>query len=280
MRLVIGIVARLAVYACFALILGDAFFELWRDHHVVLAVLALIFFPATIFIWPITHLGDTVFGLKLWLVFVTALVAYPVSTFIGGMRPIEGFPRKRLLRTTSSLSAEDRSFVSGRSATGTHQDSAEEVASADEYPMMKQVFGEDVFNEWTRSLIERRNQGQAIEDDVKRQIAVDLPDRPDQWAAEFDRRMMRLYEDEEREEERRAERAKASASAGEAYETARFIEREVIAAGLADRCEAHVDVDEGGNPYLASLETYGTERIPRGRIEELVNQELVKRRRW
>jgi hypothetical protein len=43
MRPLIGIISRLAVYVCFALILGDAFFELWRDHHVALAVLALIF---------------------------------------------------------------------------------------------------------------------------------------------------------------------------------------------------------------------------------------------
>jgi hypothetical protein len=50
-------------------------------------------FPVTIFLWPLTHLTDTVFGFELWLVFVVSLVAYPISTLIGGMAPITGVPR-------------------------------------------------------------------------------------------------------------------------------------------------------------------------------------------
>jgi hypothetical protein len=54
----------------------------------------VIFFPITIFIWPLTHLGETVVGIKLWLVLVVAVVAYPISTFVGGLAPIEGVPRR------------------------------------------------------------------------------------------------------------------------------------------------------------------------------------------
>jgi hypothetical protein len=53
-RVVIGSLARLVVYVCFALIIGDAVVELWRDQKYVLSILAAILFPATIFLWPLT----------------------------------------------------------------------------------------------------------------------------------------------------------------------------------------------------------------------------------
>lgn len=93
MRVLIGVVSRLLVYICFALIIGDAVVELWRDQNYVLSILAAIFFPVTIFLWPLTHLTDTVFGFELWLVFVVSLVSYPISTLIGGMAPITGVPQ-------------------------------------------------------------------------------------------------------------------------------------------------------------------------------------------
>src|SRR4051812_22562236 len=94
MRLAIGVVSRIIVYVCFGLLIGDAVVTEWRHQNYVLSVLALIFFPATIFLWPLTHLGDTVFGVKLWLLFVISLVAYPISTLVGGLSPIDGVPRR------------------------------------------------------------------------------------------------------------------------------------------------------------------------------------------
>ncbi|MDQ2910709.1 MAG: hypothetical protein M3R39_06810 [Actinomycetota bacterium] len=94
MRALIGIVSRLLVYACFVLLIGDAAVELWRGQNYFWSVMAVIFFPVTIFVWPLTHLSDTVFGLPLWFVFVVSVVAYPISTFVGGLPPITGVPRR------------------------------------------------------------------------------------------------------------------------------------------------------------------------------------------
>jgi S-adenosylmethionine synthetase len=54
---------------------------------------------------------------------------------------------------------------------------------------------------------------------------------------------------------------------------ARYVAKNVVAAGLADRCELQVAYAIGvAHPVSISVECFGTERIPTGRIEELVRE--------
>ena len=54
---------------------------------------------------------------------------------------------------------------------------------------------------------------------------------------------------------------------------ARYVAKNVVAAGLADRCEIQVAYAIGvAHPLSVMVETYGTERIPKGRIVELVDK--------
>jgi S-adenosylmethionine synthetase len=52
---------------------------------------------------------------------------------------------------------------------------------------------------------------------------------------------------------------------------ARYVAKNVVAAGLADRCEIQVAYAIGvAHPVSLMIETYGTERVPRAKIAELV----------
>ncbi len=54
---------------------------------------------------------------------------------------------------------------------------------------------------------------------------------------------------------------------------ARWVAKNVVAAGLADRCEVQVAYAIGvAHPVSVMVETFGTERISRGRIAELVDE--------
>jgi S-adenosylmethionine synthetase len=54
---------------------------------------------------------------------------------------------------------------------------------------------------------------------------------------------------------------------------ARYVAKNVVAAGLADRCEIQVAYAIGvAHPVSVMVETYGTENIPRAQILELVNE--------
>ena len=54
---------------------------------------------------------------------------------------------------------------------------------------------------------------------------------------------------------------------------ARYVAKNVVAAGLADRCEVQVAYAIGvAHPVSLMVETYGTERIPTARIETLVRE--------
>jgi S-adenosylmethionine synthetase len=54
---------------------------------------------------------------------------------------------------------------------------------------------------------------------------------------------------------------------------ARWVAKNVVAAGLADRCEVQVAYAIGvAHPVSVMVETFGTEKIERGRIAELVNE--------
>src|SRR5207247_127801 len=54
---------------------------------------------------------------------------------------------------------------------------------------------------------------------------------------------------------------------------ARYVAKNVVAAWLADRCEVNVAYAIGvAHPVSISVRTFGTERVPRERIEELIRE--------
>jgi S-adenosylmethionine synthetase len=54
---------------------------------------------------------------------------------------------------------------------------------------------------------------------------------------------------------------------------ARYVAKNVVAAGLADRCEVNVAYAIGvARPVSVAVQTFGTERVPVGRIEELISE--------
>ncbi len=56
---------------------------------------------------------------------------------------------------------------------------------------------------------------------------------------------------------------------------ARYAAKNVVAAGLADRCEIQVSYAIGvAEPTSITVETFGTEKIPAARIEEIVREEF------
>ena len=60
---------------------------------------------------------------------------------------------------------------------------------------------------------------------------------------------------------------------------ARYVAKNVVAADLADRCEVNVAYAIGvARPVSVSARTFGTERIPVARIEELIGDHQVERR--
>lgn len=85
MRLLIGLVARALFWVGLGVIVIDAVVELWNRGDGALAVAAAIFFPVTFIVWPWTH---EAFGYPLWIVLVAAVIAYPISTFVGGLEPV------------------------------------------------------------------------------------------------------------------------------------------------------------------------------------------------
>lgn len=54
---------------------------------------------------------------------------------------------------------------------------------------------------------------------------------------------------------------------------ARYVAKNIVAAGLADRCELQIAYAIGvAHPVSVMVETFGTERISRGRLLELINE--------
>jgi S-adenosylmethionine synthetase len=54
---------------------------------------------------------------------------------------------------------------------------------------------------------------------------------------------------------------------------ARYVAKNVVAAGLADKCEVQVAYAIGvAHPVSVMVETFGTERVPRSQIVQLVDE--------
>jgi S-adenosylmethionine synthetase len=57
---------------------------------------------------------------------------------------------------------------------------------------------------------------------------------------------------------------------------ARYVAKNIVAAGLAERCEVNVAYAIGvAHPVSIAVRTFGTESIPAGRIHELVNDREI-----
>jgi len=86
MRLAVGVSARAIWFVAMVAVYVDALVVLAKRPNWGLFFGALIAFPITILVWPWKH---TAFGVPLWIVGVVMLVAYPISTFVGGLDPVE-----------------------------------------------------------------------------------------------------------------------------------------------------------------------------------------------
>ncbi len=94
-RVVVGLGARGVFWACLWFIVGNAVVQAVRGGEWLLALLELAVLPLTFLVYPFVAtegamawpLAD---GTSLIPFLVAALIAYPVSTLIGGLDPIDG----------------------------------------------------------------------------------------------------------------------------------------------------------------------------------------------
>lgn len=81
MRTAIGLLGRICFFIGLLYIVGDAVLFSWNDGDYLTAIIKLSFFPLTYFVWP--------FYSGLWWILGGSLVGYWVSTFVGGMPPVD-----------------------------------------------------------------------------------------------------------------------------------------------------------------------------------------------
>lgn len=75
------------------LIVGNAAVYLWNDRAVLYSILSVALFPLTLFLWAwfspeaasAWSFDDSVYLIYLFLI---CLVSYPISTIVGGRRPV------------------------------------------------------------------------------------------------------------------------------------------------------------------------------------------------
>lgn len=94
LRFVIGGIARLVTYACMFFIVGNAVYGSIQADDWFSAIAEAVFFPATFFLHPFLASPDAVAwpfadGTSFIPALVIALIAYPISTFVGGFAPID-----------------------------------------------------------------------------------------------------------------------------------------------------------------------------------------------
>lgn len=93
-RIIIGLLARAVFWAGFLLIVGNAVLQAIADDQWVLAFFEVAAFPLTFLLYPFLQpeFGNAwpwTDGHTLIPVLVTALVAYPISTLVGGLDPVD-----------------------------------------------------------------------------------------------------------------------------------------------------------------------------------------------
>lgn len=93
-RLAIGLVARGGFWVCFLFILGNAVAQSIHEKAYGVTFIELAAFPLTVLIYPFAHHPGAqawpfMDGTSFVAAFVAMVIAYPVSTFIGGLAPVE-----------------------------------------------------------------------------------------------------------------------------------------------------------------------------------------------
>lgn len=91
-RVGIGLTARGVFWLCFLFIVGNAAIQAVNDDQWFLALIELGFAPFTFFIYPFAAPPDAMAwplaeGTSFIPFLVAGFIAYPISTFIGGMEP-------------------------------------------------------------------------------------------------------------------------------------------------------------------------------------------------
>jgi hypothetical protein len=81
MRLVIGLFGRLVFWIGLVTIVGHGAISSYRAGDFVLAILKVVFFPITFFLYP--------WFAGLWWLFLISMVGYWSSTIIGRMDPVD-----------------------------------------------------------------------------------------------------------------------------------------------------------------------------------------------
>jgi hypothetical protein len=84
MRLVIGIIFRILFILALLYIIFDACYVSFINKEWLWFVGKIVLFPVTYFVWP--WVSHNVFAI---IAFFIALVSYPISTFIGRLKPID-----------------------------------------------------------------------------------------------------------------------------------------------------------------------------------------------
>ena len=79
--LIIGLISRIVFWIGLVYIVGHAVVYSYQIHDYGMSILKLVFFPLTYFIHPWTA------GLQ--SIFIISLVSYWISTFLGGLEPVD-----------------------------------------------------------------------------------------------------------------------------------------------------------------------------------------------
>lgn len=92
-RIAIGLIARGVMWACIIFIVGNAAAQAWSDDAIGSAIFEVLLFPLTFFIYPFAAKA----GAQAWPLedgtsfipfLIAAVLAYPISTLIGGLRTV------------------------------------------------------------------------------------------------------------------------------------------------------------------------------------------------
>ena len=91
-RIVIGLFARLIFWVMVFLVVGNAVAQALSDGSIFGALMAVVLFPLTFLVYPfISPEGASAWpmadGFSLILFLAIGAIAYPISTFIGGLEP-------------------------------------------------------------------------------------------------------------------------------------------------------------------------------------------------
>lgn len=92
LRVFVGVVARIIFWAMVLLVVGNAVAHLISEGSVIGAIFAVVLLPLTFIVYPfISPEGASAWpmaeGSSLIPLLVIAVIAYPISTFVGGLEP-------------------------------------------------------------------------------------------------------------------------------------------------------------------------------------------------